>query len=167
MSYRIFAINPGSTSTKIAMFEGEKCIFSKNVAHDASELAKYPDMPAQLPYRRDMILDILKEQGLTLEGMDAFVLMNNTVTRFRMEDFTSGVLLDYGVDMNGWWILGIGTLLLFGVSLLRERGVDVRGRLLSLPVPVRYVLLLGLCTLTVAWFVGSDVAAGSFMYAVF
>ncbi|MBP3913141.1 MAG: butyrate kinase [Lachnospiraceae bacterium] len=73
MAYRIFAINPGSTSTKVAMFDGETCIFSKNVAHDASELAKYSDMSDQLPYRRDMILDLLKEEGLTLEGVDAFV----------------------------------------------------------------------------------------------
>ena len=40
MSYRVFAINPGSTSTKVAMFDGDQCIFSKNVAHDAAELAK-------------------------------------------------------------------------------------------------------------------------------
>lgn len=73
MSYRIFAINPGSTSTKIAKFEDDKCLFSKNVSHDAAELAKFPDMPAQLPYRRDMILDILKEAGVTLEDVDVFV----------------------------------------------------------------------------------------------
>ncbi len=73
MSYRIFAINPGSTSTKIALFEDDKCLFSKNVSHSAEELAKYSDMPAQLPYRRDMILDILKENGFTLEGVDVFV----------------------------------------------------------------------------------------------
>ena len=73
MSGRVFAINPGSTSTKVAMFDGANCIFSKNVAHDAAELARYPDMSAQLPYRRDMILAILREQGLSLEGVDAFV----------------------------------------------------------------------------------------------
>ena len=73
MSYRVFAINPGSTSTKVAMFDGDQCIFSKNVAHDAAELAKYSDMTAQLPYRRDMILALLKEEGLTLDGVDVFV----------------------------------------------------------------------------------------------
>lgn len=73
MSYRVFAINPGSTSTKVAMFDGDKCIFSKNVAHDAAELAKFKGMPAQLPYRRDMILSLLKDEGLTLEGVDVFV----------------------------------------------------------------------------------------------
>ncbi len=34
-NFKIFAINPGSTSTKIAMFEGEEAIFSSNVSHDA------------------------------------------------------------------------------------------------------------------------------------
>jgi butyrate kinase len=73
LSYRVFAINPGSTSTKIALFEDDNCIYSKTVDHDASELAKYEDMPAQLPYRRDTILNLLKEQGITLEGVDVFV----------------------------------------------------------------------------------------------
>lgn len=73
MSYRVFAINPGSTSTKIALFEDDKCLFSKTVEHDASELAKYEEMPAQLPYRRDMILNLLKEEGISLEGVDVFV----------------------------------------------------------------------------------------------
>ena len=73
MSIRVFAVNPGSTSTKIALFEDEKCLFSKNVAHDAAELARYSDMPAQLPYRRDMILRLLEENGVTLEGVDVFV----------------------------------------------------------------------------------------------
>ena len=73
MSIRVFAINPGSTSTKIALFEDDICLFSKNVAHDAAELAKYSDMPAQLPYRRDMILKLLEENNVTLEGVDVFV----------------------------------------------------------------------------------------------
>ena len=73
MSIRVFAINPGSTSTKIALFEDDRCLFSKNVAHDAAELAKYSDMPAQLPYRQDMILRLLEENGITLEGVDVFV----------------------------------------------------------------------------------------------
>ncbi len=73
MGYKVFAINPGSTSTKIAMFDGETCLFSKNVAHDAKELASFPNMAAQLPYRRDMILQILSDAGQTLEDIDVFV----------------------------------------------------------------------------------------------
>jgi len=73
MSYRIFAINPGSTSTKIALFEDDRKIFSENVSHDASELKKFGELSEQLPYRKDMILNILKEHGISLAGTDAFV----------------------------------------------------------------------------------------------
>lgn len=73
MSYKVFAINPGSTSTKIALFEGDKCIFSKNVSHDAEELGKFKEIKDQLPYRRDMILELLKEDGQTISDVDVFV----------------------------------------------------------------------------------------------
>lgn len=73
MGHRIFAINPGSTSTKIALFDGEECLFSKNVAHDAAELGKFKDMPSQLPYRLETIMSILKENNISLDGVEAFV----------------------------------------------------------------------------------------------
>lgn len=71
--YKVLAINPGSTSTKVALFQGEECIYTKNVSHGASEIAKYPTIPDQLPYRRDMILGLLKEAGISLEDIDVFV----------------------------------------------------------------------------------------------
>ena len=73
MSIKVFAINPGSTSTKIGLFEDDKCLLSKNVAHDAAELEKFPDMPAQLPYRRDTILQLLADNGFSLDDVDVFV----------------------------------------------------------------------------------------------
>lgn len=71
--YKIFAINPGSTSTKIAMFENDVEVFGKNVSHEAEELKKYPEINDQLPYRKQMILAELAAAGQTLEGVDAFV----------------------------------------------------------------------------------------------
>lgn len=71
--YKILAINPGSTSTKIALFQGEGCLYSKNVSHDAAELDKFRNLTEQLPYRRDMILSLLKEAGITLDDVDVFV----------------------------------------------------------------------------------------------
>ncbi|WP_270296590.1 butyrate kinase [Eggerthella sinensis] len=70
---RIFAINPGSTSTKIALFDDDACVFSKNVSHDAEELATYQDVSDQLPYRKQTILDLLAEKGVDLEGVEAVV----------------------------------------------------------------------------------------------
>ena len=40
-NYRVFVVNPGSTSTKVALFEGEQTLFEANVSHDAAELAKF------------------------------------------------------------------------------------------------------------------------------
>ncbi|MCD7868877.1 MAG: butyrate kinase [Clostridiales bacterium] len=72
-NHKIFAINPGSTSTKIALFEGDQCLYSQNVAHDAKDLAEYENLSDQLPYRRDMILSLLKEADISLEGVEVFV----------------------------------------------------------------------------------------------
>lgn len=71
--YKIFTINPGSTSTKIALFENREKLFAVNVAHDARDLKKFKDIPAQLPYRKEMILSELAEHQVSLEGTDAVV----------------------------------------------------------------------------------------------
>lgn len=71
-SYKVFAINPGSTSTKIAMFEGDKEVFSKNVSHDAEKLKEFKEISDQFDYRKETILKELAEAGHTLEGVDAF-----------------------------------------------------------------------------------------------
>ena len=72
-TYKVFTINPGSTSTKIALYDGDQCRYSANVSHDAAELEKYATMPEQLPYRRDTIIRLLKDAGVTLEDVDVFV----------------------------------------------------------------------------------------------
>lgn len=71
--YRIFVINPGSTSTKIALFEGGTKLFSQNVDHDANALAQFKEIRDQLPYRLEMIRDMALEAGISLEDVDAFV----------------------------------------------------------------------------------------------
>ena len=72
-AYKIFTINPGSTSTKIGLFEGEKALFVENVSHDADKLAEFANISEQLPYRRDTINAILEEKGIDLSDVDAFV----------------------------------------------------------------------------------------------
>lgn len=73
MAYRILTINPGSTSTKVGCFEGEKELFTMNVSHEASDLAKFAGITEQRPYREEMILKALDEAGIDLATMDAFV----------------------------------------------------------------------------------------------
>ncbi|MBQ1312055.1 MAG: butyrate kinase [Blautia sp.] len=71
--YKILTINPGSTSTKIAIFEGTREILGKNVSHDASELAKYKEVIDQLPYRKQMIEECIKESGVDFKELSAVV----------------------------------------------------------------------------------------------
>ncbi len=73
MGYRILAINPGSTSTKVGCFEGEKELFSFNMSHDAEKLGEFETISDQLPYRRDAILKELEQAQIDLESIDAFV----------------------------------------------------------------------------------------------
>lgn len=70
---KILAINPGSTSTKVAMFENDQKVFSFNIDHDASVLKGYAELQDQLPYRKATILNELAKNNVSLAGVDAFV----------------------------------------------------------------------------------------------
>lgn len=70
--YKIFTLSPGSTSTKLAVFENENSIFKANVAHDPEKLQSFAKISDQLPYRKDTILEELKKEGINLKDMDAF-----------------------------------------------------------------------------------------------
>lgn len=70
--YRVFTINPGSTSTKIALFEDDKKVFAENVSHDVGELKACGSIPGQLPYRKQIIMDKLDKKGINLEDIDCF-----------------------------------------------------------------------------------------------
>ena len=71
--YHILVINPGSTSTKIALFDNEKCVFSRSVFHDSKELLKYPDINAQLNYRMHVTRQFLQDAHVDLSSIDAVV----------------------------------------------------------------------------------------------
>lgn len=71
--YRIFTINPGSTSTKIALFENDTELFAANVSHDAAKLKEFREISDQFPYRKETILSELAKANISLKGVDAFV----------------------------------------------------------------------------------------------
>lgn len=68
---RIFVINPGATSTKIAIFEEETAVFSKTIAHDAAALAPFFQVLDQVDYRLSLIRQALEESGFCLQDLDA------------------------------------------------------------------------------------------------
>ncbi len=70
---KILAINPGSTSTKIALYEKENNLFTKNITHEAKYLAEYENIMDQKEFRVEEVIKALKENGYELENIDAFV----------------------------------------------------------------------------------------------
>jgi len=66
----ILVINPGSTSTKIALFQDEKEIFSENVVHSSEELKSFPKLFDQLEYRLKEIYRFIEEKNISPEELD-------------------------------------------------------------------------------------------------
>ncbi len=70
----ILAINPGSTSTKTALYSKEGQIFRKSISHDVEELAHFSSIIDQLEYRKDAVLNALKgAEAFSLDQLDAVV----------------------------------------------------------------------------------------------
>lgn len=83
MCAKIFVINPGSTSTKVALFEDDKKVWSANVDHEAEELKRYKEISDQLPYRMETILSELDKAGISLEGVDAFAARSGALVSLK------------------------------------------------------------------------------------
>ncbi|MBR4518384.1 MAG: butyrate kinase [Victivallales bacterium] len=71
--FTILVINPGSTSTKVSLYRNETSLWEKSVFHDAPVLLQYPHVNDQMPFRYQVILDMLKEEGNDPSEIDVFV----------------------------------------------------------------------------------------------
>lgn len=71
--YYILSINPGSTSTKIAVYEDEKLLHQENIAHSKEEIDKYPTLIDQKPMRKERILDYLKSVNFDVKKINVVV----------------------------------------------------------------------------------------------
>lgn len=70
--YRVLSINPGSTSTKIGLFDNDECVFKVNIEHSAEELAQFKEISDQRELRLNTLLNTLKENNIEIESIDAF-----------------------------------------------------------------------------------------------
>lgn len=71
--HRLLIINPGSTSTKISVYDDDKCLFTESVFHDAPELLRYPTTNDQMPFRTAVIMDILKRHDIEIKTINVWV----------------------------------------------------------------------------------------------
>ncbi len=71
--YRILVINPGSTSTKLAIFEDEREVLRDTIRHSAEELSGFEKITDQYEFRKKVIMDFLKKAGYRINDFNAVV----------------------------------------------------------------------------------------------
>ena len=113
--HRVLVINPGSTSTKIAVYEGEQEVNAREIQHSAAELAPFAGHPitAQFEFRRDAVLRALAEFDLALADLDAVcgrggLLRPMPHGTYRVNE---AILADLGAGVGGDHASNLGALL--------------------------------------------------------
>lgn len=66
---KILAINPGATSTKVAIFNGNEQVFLKNIKHSTDELSQFKTISDQYEFRKNVILSTLKDENIPLDDI--------------------------------------------------------------------------------------------------
>ena len=102
-----------------------------------------------------------------LRGLDAFVMLGKTFSAPAFAQLSDGTLLTLGLTANDFTILAWSTLILFTVSVLQERGMRIRERVLALPVIPRVIVLYAFMYFVLANFMGAASSNAGFMYAIF
>lgn len=113
----ILVVNPGSTSTKVAIFEGEKNVLQKNLSHSAEEVAKFLKVTDQYEYRQKMILEWMKESDISTGSLAAVVgrggllkpIPGGTykVTDAMIDDLRTGIQGEHASNLGGIIAKGI------------------------------------------------------------
>ncbi|PKK40366.1 Butyrate kinase [Clostridiaceae bacterium JG1575] len=70
---KLLIINPGSTSTKIGVYEDETPVLIETLRHSAEEVGRYEHVSDQFEFRKEVILSVLKEKGIELESLSGVV----------------------------------------------------------------------------------------------
>ena len=73
MAIKSLIINPGSTSTKIGVFEDETLLFEETLRHSTEEIAQYASIVDQKDFRKQIILDLLKSKDFDINSLQVVV----------------------------------------------------------------------------------------------
>ncbi len=117
---KLLAINPGSTSTKIALFEDRKEIFSETLRHSAEQIGQFKKVIDQLDFRMKMIIDFLKDNNVDISELDAIMGRGGltrpvvsgvyTVNEKMREDLRNAVGGDHASNLGGLLAYKIASL---------------------------------------------------------
>lgn len=109
--YRLLIINPGSTSTKIAIYDNEKPVFEETLRHSNEELSPYPTIYDQYEFRKNVILDTLNAKGINITKLSSVIgrggLLNPleggtyNVNNKMIKDLMIGVMGQHASNLGG------------------------------------------------------------------
>lgn len=91
--YKILVLNPGSTSTKMGIYENNRVIQEKVVRHNREELIKYEYLIEQKPLREACVYEFIEELGLTFDDLDAVVSRGGLIKPIESGTYTINELM--------------------------------------------------------------------------
>jgi len=107
----ILAINPGSTSTKFAVFNEEDIVFEKTLRHSAEELSPFVRISDQFHFRKDLIMKELVDRKININDIAAIVGRGGLVKPIESgiyevnnkmkDDLRSGILGEHASNLGG------------------------------------------------------------------
>lgn len=123
MSYRILIINPGSTSTKISVYEDEKELLSETIRHPAAEISKYATIPDQEDFRKQLILKTLKDENFDMSTLSAVSCRGGLLKPIHSGTYTTSpaLLEDSRKGVQGQHACNLGALI--GKEIGDELGI--------------------------------------------
>ena len=111
MSIKSLIINPGSTSTKIGVFEDETLLFEETLRHSTEEISKYASIVDQKDFRKKIITDLLAEKNFDIKSLNVVVGRGGmlkpipggtyAVTDALLEDLKKGVQGQHASNLGG------------------------------------------------------------------
>lgn len=111
MAIKSLIINPGSTSTKIAVFEDETLLFEETLRHPTEEIEKYDSIVDQKDFRKQIILDLLDKKNFDIKSLQVVVGRGGmlkpipsgtyTVSDALVEDLKIGVQGPHASNLGG------------------------------------------------------------------
>ncbi|MDP3451375.1 MAG: butyrate kinase [Bacteroidales bacterium] len=111
MGHLILAINPGSTSTKIAVFDGHKQMFVTTLRHTTEEISAFENVSDQFDFRKSAILKTLEDNGIELSLIEVIVGRGGLVKPIKagvyevndtmLEDLRIGVGGEHASNLGG------------------------------------------------------------------
>lgn len=113
MSIKSLIINPGSTSTKIGVFEDETLLFEETLRHSTQEISQYASIVDQKDFRKDIIVNLLKEKNFDINSLDMVVGRGGMLKPIVSGTYTVSdtLLADLKVGVQGQHASNLGGIL--------------------------------------------------------